>query len=343
MPMDERKKKVLLAIVKDFISTAEPVGSRTIARKYQLGVSPATIRNEMADLEEMGYIEQPHTSAGRVPSDSGYRYYVDCLMEKQTLGEAEKEYIRQRFSKRIREIQDVINVSAELLSEMSNYTSLIMGPYQKSERIKQVALLPLATDKALLVAVSQSNAVSNYLLDIPPSLTEADLERITRVWNSRLKGVAMAEIGKEVLDDIYQELYAYRKVIQAIVDVLLGDGDQSAGGHISLSGALNIFNQPEFKDLDKVRGILELLESPDVIREILANSPETGLSIKIGGENQVEGINECSVVTATYVVDGELMGHIGILGPTRMDYAKTVTLVETMAQQLREVLSKLYE
>lgn len=340
--MDERKKKVLLAIVKDFISTAEPVGSRTIARKYQLGVSPATIRNEMADLEEMGYIEQPHTSAGRIPSDSGYRYYVDCLMEKQTLGEAEKEYIRQRFSKKMREIQEVLNVSAQILSEMSNYTSLIMGPYQKRDRIKQVALLPMAIDKALLVAVSQSNLVSNYLLDIPPSLTEADLERIARVWNSRLKGMAVAEIGQEVLDDIYKELYAYRKVVQAILE-LLGGNEEQGYGHISLSGALNIFNQPEFKDLDKVRGILELLEDPEVIKGILADTPEEGLSIKIGGENRVEGINDCSVVTATYVVDGELMGHIGILGPTRMDYAKTVTLVETMAQQLRRVLAKLYE
>lgn len=340
--MDERKKKVLLAIVKDFISTAEPVGSRTIARKYKIGVSPATIRNEMADLEEMGYIEQPHTSAGRIPSDTGYRYYVDCLMEKESLKEAEQEYIKQRFSKRIRDIQEVINMSAQLLSEMTNYTSLIMGPYQKSDRIKHVALLPLATDKALLVAVSQSNIVSNYLLDIPPSLTEADLERIARVWNNRLKGVAIAEIGQEVLDDIYQELYAYRRVVQAIVEALVGSGEQGSGP-VSLSGALNILNQPEFKDLDKVRGILELLEKPDVIREILASSPERGLNIKIGSENELEGINECSVVSATYVVDGELMGHIGILGPTRMDYAKTVTLVEAVAQHLRQAILKLYE
>lgn len=340
--MDERKKKVLLAIVKDFISTAEPVGSRTIARKYKIGVSPATIRNEMADLEEMGYIEQPHTSAGRIPSDTGYRYYVDCLMEKESLSEGEKEYIRQRFSKRIRDIQEVIHISAQLLSEMTNYTSLIMGPYQKSDRIKQVALLPLATDKALLVAVSQSNIVSNYLLDIPPSLTEADLERIARVWNNRLKCVAIAEIGQEVLDDIYQELYAYRRVVQAIVEALVGSGEQGAGP-VSLSGALNILNQPEFKDLDKVRSILELLEKPDVIREILASSPERGLNIKIGSENELEGINECSVVSATYVVDGELIGHIGILGPTRMDYAKTVTLVEAVSQHLHQAILKLYE
>lgn len=340
--MDERKKKVLLAIVKDFISTAEPVGSRTIARKYKIGVSPATIRNEMADLEEMGYIEQPHTSAGRIPSDSGYRYYVDCLMEKETLGEAEKEYIRQRFSKRMRDMQEVINTSAQLLSEMSNYTSLIMGPYQKTDRIKQVALLPIATDKALLVAVSQSNIVSNYLIDIPPSLSEADLERVAQVWNSRFKGVAVTDIGQEVLNDIYQELYAYRRVVQAIVEVLAGKSGKDAGP-VSLSGTLKILNQPEFKDLDKVRGILELLESPDVIKKILSDTPQGGLAIKIGSENRLEGINECSVVTATYVVDGELMGHIGILGPTRMDYAKVVTLVEEFARQLREAIQKLYE
>lgn len=340
--MDERKKKVLLAIVKDFISTAEPVGSRTIARKYKIGVSPATIRNEMADLEEMGYIEQPHTSAGRIPSDSGYRYYVDCLMEKETLSEAEKEYIRQRFSRRMRDMQEVINAGAQLLSEMSNYTSLIMGPYQKTDRIKQVALLPIATDKALLVAVSQSNIVSNYLIDIPPSLTEADLERIARVWNSRFKGVAVNAIGQEVLNEIYQELYAYRRVVQAIVEALVGRSEKDMGP-ISLSGTLKILNQPEFKDLDKVRGILELLENREVIKQILLDSPEDGLKITIGSENRLEGINECSVVTATYVVDGELRGHIGILGPTRMDYAKVVTLVEEFTKQLREAILRLYE
>lgn len=340
--MDERKKKVLLAIVKDFIATAEPVGSRAIAKRYQLGVSSATIRNEMADLEEMGYIEQPHTSAGRVPSDAGYRYYVDCLMERQTLAEAEKEYIRTRFAEKVGEIQEVINISANLLSEMSNYTSLIMAPYGKSGRLRQVALMPLTTDKALLVAIFNNNNITNYLLDIPPSLTESDLERIARVWNSRLKNTVTAEIGQEVLNEIYEELYAYRKVIKAIAEALAGTNEAEAGP-VSSSGTLNIFNQPEFKDLDKVRDLLELLENPDVITEILADTPPTGLTIKIGGENKLEGINECSIVTATYLVEGEFMGHLGILGPTRMNYAKTVTLVETMAHQLCRTLAKLYD
>lgn len=342
MPINERKKKVLLAIIKDFISTAEPVGSRTIARKYQLGVSPATIRNEMADLEEMGYIEQPHTSAGRIPSDIGYRYYVDCLMNKYTLSEGEKEYIRRRFSEKINEIQEVINIGSELLSEMSNYTCLIMGPYGKPGRLKQVVLLPIATDKALLVAVTQNNTISNYLLDVPPSLTEADLDRIAMVWNNRLQGEGFAEIGKEVLEEIYEELFAYRQFIHAIAEILTSH-DELGTGPISLSGTLNIFNQPEFKDLDRIRGILELLEKPEIIKNILAGTTAKGLTIKIGGENNLEGIQDCSVVTATYVVEDELVGHIGILGPTRMNYAKTVTLVETMAQQLCKVLGRIYE
>lgn len=342
MAMDDRKKKVLLAIVKDFIATAEPVGSRTISKKYDLGVSPATIRNEMADLEAMGYIEQPHTSAGRVPSDIGYRYYVDCLMEKYPLSEVEKNYIRKRFSQKIREIQDVIDIGAELLSEMTNYTSLIMGPYHQEDRLKQVVLLPVASEKILLVAISQSNNVSNYLLDAPPSLTESDLDRITRVWNNRIKGLTISEIGHEVLNEIYEELHAYRKVIQNIVTALF-EGHEQPGGVVSLSGSLNIFNQPEFRDLEKIRDILELLDSPIVIKDILADTQPKGLTIKIGGENKLEGINQCSIVTATYNLDGEMKGHIGILGPTRMNYAKAAALVEIMAQQLTHSLKKLYE
>lgn len=342
MAMDERKKKVLLAIVKDFIATAEPVGSRTISKKYDLGVSSATIRNEMADLEAMGYIEQPHTSAGRVPSDAGYRYYVDCLMEKYPLSEAEKSYIRKRFSQKIREIQDVIDIGAELLSEMTNYTSLIMSPYQQEDRLKQVALLPLTSEKILLVAVSQYNNVSNYLLNVPPSLTESDLDRIARVWNNRIKGLTLSEIGNEVLNEIYEELHVYRKVIQNIASVLFG-GYEQPGGAVSLSGSLNIFNQPEFRDLGKIRDILELLDSPLVIKDILSNTRPSGLTVKIGGENNLEGINQCSIVTATYNFDGEMKGHIGILGPTRMNYAKAIALVETMAEQLSHSLKKLYE
>ncbi len=340
--MDERKKKVLLAIVKDFIDTAEPVGSRTISRKYDLGVSSATIRNEMADLEAMGYIEQPHTSAGRIPSDAGYRYYVDCLMEKYPLGEAEKNYIRKRFSQKIREIQDVIDIGAELLSEMSSYTSLIMGPYYQEDRLKQVVLLPLSSEKILLVAISQSNKINNYVLNVPPSLTESDLDIIARVWNNRIKGLAPSEVGSEMLNEIYEELHIYRKVIKNIALVLFEGHDQQ-GGPVSLSGSLNIFNQPEFRDLGKIRDILELLESPLVIKDLLADTQPQGLTIKIGGENKLEGINQCSIVTATYNLDGEMKGHIGILGPTRMNYAKAATLVEIMAQQLALALKKLLE
>ncbi|HHX50188.1 MAG TPA: heat-inducible transcription repressor HrcA [Clostridia bacterium] len=343
MPMDERKQKVLLAIVKDFIATAEPVGSRTIARKYDLGVSPATIRNEMADLEEMGYLEQPHTSAGRIPSDSGYRYYVDCLMEQYTLSEAERNYIKTCFEEKMREIEEIVNFGSLLLSQLSNYTSLTMGPYGRIKGFQQVRLIPVATDKALLIAISHRNIVHHHLLEIPPSLTDVDLARISSVLNSHLQGLAMAEVREKVIEEIYQEFYAYKRILQTILGLLEYSRKTSRGGQVFLSGTLNIFNQPEFKDLDKVKAILGILENKEVLKELLVDAPKEGLTIKIGGENKLEEINECSVVTATYTINGGMVGHLGILGPTRMEYSKAVALVEAIAQNLSEVFSRLYK
>jgi heat-inducible transcriptional repressor len=343
MPMDERKQKVLLAVVKGFIATAEPVGSRTIARKYNLGVSPATIRNEMADLEEMGYLEQPHTSAGRIPSDSGYRYYVDCLMEKYTLSEAERNYIKTCFEEKMRDIEEVVNLSSLLLSRLSNYTSLTIGPYGRINRFQQVRLIPLAIDKALLVAISHKNIVHHHLLDIPPSLTEVDLARIALVLNSHLHGLAMEEVREKVIEEIFQELYEYKRILQAILELLEYSRQSVGSGQVFLSGTLNIFNQPEFKDLNKVKTILGILENKEVLRELLVDTSDEGLTIRIGGENKLDGINDCSVVTTTYTINGGMVGHLGILGPTRMDYSKTVALVEAIAQHLSQVFSKFYK
>lgn len=340
MPMDERKQKVLEAIIMDYIATAEPVGSRTIARKYGLGVSPATIRNEMADLEELGYIEQPHTSAGRIPSDLGYRYYVDCLMEKETLDRAEEEYIRQRFSKKVEEIETVFKKATEVLSEISSYTALILGPHWTKKTFDFIQLILLEPGTVLMVVVINQRLVQHWILNVPENIGVQDLERVSRVLNDKLKGYTLDEVKRDTLIDIYQELSGYKSLVRYILDAV--EHLSCSGGHnkVYMGGTLNILNQPEFKDVDKLKNLLSVLEQENIVKEIMEASPYQGVSIKIGGENKHDGITDCSVITATYHVEG-ITGTVGIIGPTRMSYSRVVSLVECVAQNLSEVLFKM--
>lgn len=341
MPMDERKKKVLLAIIQDYIATAEPVGSRTIARKYDLGVSPATIRNEMADLEELGYIEQPHTSAGRIPSDLGYRYYVDWLMEKEKLKPYEEEYIHQVFSQKMEQIEGVIKQASEILSQISNYTAIILGPQLGKRTFRRIELLPLVRGKALMITIINSRFIQHHIIDIPESITNLDLERISMVLNGKLHGYALEQVKKATMKEIYEELARYKNILSNILDMIEHLNYEHSTEKVYLGGTLNIFNQPEFKDIDKVKNLLSVLEKDEILIDLLEANDKVGLSIKIGGENKHQGISNCSLITSTYQVNDEIIGSIGILGPTRMPYSKAVSLVECVTVHLSRALEKL--
>lgn len=342
MKMNDRKKKVLQAIIHDYIQTAEPVGSRTISKKYNLKVSPATIRNEMSDLEEMGLIEQPHTSAGRIPSNSGYRYYVDCLMEKQVLSEAEEYEIEEQLTQKIKQIEDVIQVTSRLLSDFTKYTSLVDSPQICTKSIKHVQLIPFQSLQALAVIVTENGAVLHQIVPIQESITVEDLSKISTILNRKLSGQSFETLQKSVLDSIYHEMIRERQLIKVILEFLEETMMQEREQKIYLGGTLNILNQPEFKDVEKVRRLLGILDEEEVLKNILGCDDENvnGLSIKIGNENSIQGIDSCSVITATYAIDGTKLGTIGILGPTRMNYAKVVTVVDVMSKTLSKVLGK---
>lgn len=343
MRMDQRKKKILEAIIKSYIETAEPVGSRTIARKYDLGVSPATIRNEMADLEELGLIEQPHTSAGRVPSDYGYRYYVDCLMEEYQLSPEEIAFVKQRYAEKVEQIEEVLERTGKLLSSITNYVALVSGPQVKANHLKYVRLLSLSSGKALLVTVFRGGLVQHRAIDIPAEFTLGDLERISNVLNHNLQEYTLQQLKEETLVEICQEVIKEKLLVRKIAAILaryLTDSDDR--GHVYLGGTLNILSQPEFRDVEKVRLLLHSLEQEQIIWELLESKEGEGLTIKIGGENKQEGIDQCSVITATYHINGEVAGTIGLLGPTRMMYPKAVSLVKLVTDNLSEVLKKYY-
>ncbi|MDW7674090.1 MAG: heat-inducible transcriptional repressor HrcA [Bacillota bacterium] len=346
MKMNERKKKVLLAIVQDYIQTAEPVGSRTISKKYNLKVSPATIRNEMADLEEMGLIEQPHTSAGRIPSNLGYRYYVDSLMERNPLSQNQESHIQNELNQRLKQMDNVILQTSKLLSELTQYTSLVDSPKISLNSIKHVQLVPFQLQQALVLVVTESGGVVQRFMPIPEEITADDLNRISQVLNKRLQGKSVASIRKDILDDIYSELVRQKKVINAMLEIVEQALTAEAENKVYLGGTLNILNQPEFKDVEKIKQILGILDEEEVLRNLLAptlQSGADGITIKIGTENKLAGISGCSIITATYSVEGQQVGTIGLLGPTRMDYAKAIAVIETMSKSLSKVLGAMYK
>lgn len=343
MYLDERKKKILQIVVQEYIATAEPVGSRTLARKYNLGVSPATIRNEMADLEEMGFLEQPHTSAGRIPSDLGYRYYVDYLMEKHQLTAEEQEFITQSLVTKLEAVEELIARTSEVLSAMTNLTGLALGPQWGGSVILHVELLPLVPQKALFLVVTNIGTIQHRFLDIPEEITARDLAIIGEVLTRHLRGFTLDTLRRVVLQEILEELASYRRVVRLVLEAL---EDSLAGGRaerIYLGGTLNILNQPEFRrDLEKVKGILNVLETEHLLRQLLLAEGSGDLAVRIGGENKTLKMPYCSVVTASYRVGDQVVGAIGLLGPTRMEYARAVAMVEYTSAVLSEILARFY-
>lgn len=337
MPLDDRKNKVLQAIIEDYVATAEPVGSRTIARRYHLGVSPATIRNEMSDLEELGYITQPHTSAGRIPSDRGYRYYVDCLMESRTATEAENDSIRRTFERKVREIDTLVRETARLLSDTTHLTAVVSGPQIQKAHFRELRLVPLGGDKAVLAYITDSGFIENQVLELPVEVTMLELQRVSDVLNEQLRGQPVEALSRAALRALQQELTKYGALLEQALQFLEPTLKSGEKQRIYLGGTTHILNQPEFRDVDRVRGLLELLEDEKSVKELLTARADTDEpAIQIGEEIRLRELQDCSVVSATYRLGGEVLGRIGVIGPKRMEYARVVGIMNAITNQLEE-------
>ena len=338
MEMDSRKEKILEAVVLDYIETAEPVGSRTISKKYNLGVSSATIRNEMADLEEMGLIEQPHTSAGRVPSDAGYRYYVDYLMSKSDIQEEAQQVITKAIQDKQQQVGDVLQNSMKMLADITNCTTVMMLDNTHASALKLLQLLLVEPGKALMVILMEDDKIENRFLEIPESMTKEDLDLVSKMINQNLKGLKVDDWQRNILENIFQNLTRQRKVVDCALEMLSSIlGIQDTDQKIYLNGGLNMLSQPEFKDVNKVKNLLHSLEQQDVLAQLMkADDNETGITVKIGAETGLDEVKDCSVIVANYKVKGETVGKVGLIGPTRMDYATAVSMLNAMAQTLEE-------
>jgi heat-inducible transcriptional repressor len=339
--MNERKRRILRAVTDDYIATAEPVGSRTIAKKYKLGVSPATIRNEMADLEEGGYLHQPHTSAGRVPSDKGYRFYVDSLMDLQEITLQDKQRVESEFHQQQVELENIIQRATHLLALMTNYTSLVVAPGMSHSIIRHIQLLPLSDSVILMVLVTEPGFVQTRLIEIVTILTTEKANQLSSFLNNKLQGLTLKDLDLAVLTDIKDQL-GDGYLFQGFVEFLQNGLQKQTEEKVYFDGAFHIFNQPEFKDVDRAKPLLEALEEREGILTICsALARQSGVAVIIGEENDWTEMKGCSMITSTYSLDGQVIGVVGVLGPTRMEYSRAVSVVEYMAENLSGVLCRM--
>ncbi len=342
MKLSERKLKILQAIITDYIETAEPVGSRTLSRKYDLGVSAATIRNEMAELEEDGYLKQLHTSSGRVPSDKAYRLYVDQLMESRILAKIQREALRESLMQKFHEVQNLLKHSAEYLSEITDYTSIAMAEKNKENRIKHLQLVPVDEERILVVLIMDTGLVKNTLLRIGENLDPRELQKISNLLNHHLQGMEIRQVSQLVIENIQRELYEYRRAIELILMHLQEVVKEVEQIDVFFSGTTNIFNFPEFNDIVKARSFLAMLEEKELIKNLLTLPDQEGLRVSIGRENLYDIARECSLVTTTYKIDNRTIGHLSVIGPTRMDYTKVVSIMLQLNKQLNDLLRDNY-
>lgn len=342
--LTERQKQILHAIVDDYIRSAEPVGSRTISKRGDVKFSPATIRNEMSDLEEMGYISQPHTSAGRVPSHKGYRFYVDHLIKPKKLSIKDIQYIRRMFAEQFEEFEEMIKQTASVLSELTNYMAIVLGSEFFETTLKHIQLIPLSANSAVAILVTNSGHVEHRKINVQEGISIAEMERLVNLFNEKLVGIPVVDLRKKLYTEIALELEThfehYQQALHIVEQSILREKDDK----VYLGGTTKIFSQPEFQDIDKVKGLFELLEQTDRIQELLAlNEEQTGIHVRIGPENKDEAVSNCSIITATYTVGGKTMGTLSILGPTRMNYRKVISILDYLKDDLDTFLNRLYE
>lgn len=341
MSLDDRKSKILQAIIEDYVVTAEPVGSRTIARKFNLGVSPATIRNEMADLEELGYLEQPHTSAGRIPSDRGYRYYVDCLMETRDVSPEENELIRRTFERKIREINTLARETARMLSDTTHLAAVVSSPQMERATFKELRLIPLGVDKAILFYLTDSGFIENQVLDVPVQVTMLELQQVSEILNEQLRGQPVESLSRGALSALHRELSRYGSLLEQALEFLERNMDPGDRHRLYLGGTTNVLGQPEFRNVDKVRSLLTFLEQDDLVTDILTtDTDDDEVAIQIGEEIKVRDLADCSVVSATYRLGEQVIGRMGVIGPKRMDYGRVVGIMNAVIRTFGESLRR---
>jgi len=341
--LSERKRFILKSIIDDYIESAQPVGSRTIARKHELGLGSATIRNEMADLEELGYITQPHTSAGRIPSDKGYRFYVENLMQIHSLAQEEIEMIKRAMDEKIEEINHLIQRVSTIISNVTGYTAVVMSPQLSRAVIKSVQVLAIDEKRLLVVVVAGGGIVHNRLIRHDSVIDETDIAKLNKTFNILIAGKTIDQVSMPALNELPRDINVPKEVIFSIFEAIEDCVRKIETTDFYMDGLTNILNYPEFSDLIKAREVLDFLKEKEIIHQMVYNaSKNRQLGFKIGSENEYDEMKELSIITTVYGGEGKNYGTIGVIGPRRMTYGKVVSSIKYIRELLNRELVRMF-
>lgn len=347
MELSERKQKILQAVIDEYLGTAEPVGSRVISKKNILGLSSATIRNEMADLEGMGFLLQPHTSAGRIPSDDGYRFYVNSLMKRYQVGVEAVERLSAALEDKANQLEHIIKKAGLVTSVLTNYITVFTTPEADCSKIKKFDLISLESGNAMLIIVTQAGVVKDRMIHL--GLDENTTQKLATIINGKLSGLTASEITFEDITAIQEEsakkLNIEPKVLIKIMNFIYEAIESFDETHVYVENTKSLLRYPEYNNLEKAQNMMEFLEDEKKLKQLIKNTEtnQNGVQIKIGKENEFEELNECSLITADYSLGGnKSAGKIGVIGPKRMDYAKVIANLDCISSHIDKILYKLY-
>jgi len=342
MDMNVRKQKILEAIIRDYIETGEPVGSRTISKKYDLGVSSATIRNEMADLEELGLIIQPHTSAGRIPSDKGYRLYVDGMMRRPQITPEVEQVITNLIRDKITRIDSLVEETAKLVAMLTNCTTIAMTPPISQVCIKHIQLVPIDDYSVACVIVTDTNSVKNHVIATPKAIDFNMCMALTNILNEQLKGSSLSQISvDQIRASIEDKMKEYGDIASSVLGAIDSTLKQEDIPEIYIRGTNNILDFNGLYDKDKTRELFKLLEEKPYLSKLLDQSKPNTITVRIGEENALTPMKDYSVVTTSYSIGEHTIGNLGIIGPTRMNYDQVVSVLEYVSYHISNMLKDL--
>lgn len=341
MELDERKQKILQAIIRNYMETGEPVGSRTISKYSDLNLSSATIRNEMSDLEEMGYIVQPHTSAGRIPSDKGYRLYVDHILEEKN---HEVQELKDLMIERTDKMEQVLKQVVKVLAANTNYATMVSAPTYHRNKLKFIQLSKVNATQILTVIMIEGNIVRNKVIDVTEELDQETVLKLNILLNSVLNGLSIEEINLAMIQNLKEQAGIHSELVGSVIDAVAEVIHSEDEVEIYTSGATNIFRYPELSDNGKASELISTFEEKqqlsDLVNQTLENSDSKGIQVYIGQETPIQSMKDCSVVTATYELGEGMQGTIGIIGPKRMDYENVLKTLKTLTEQLDEIYNR---
>lgn len=344
--VEQRREKILYAIVESYVDTVTPIGSRTLSQRFRQSMSPATIRNVMADLEEMGLIMHPHISAGRVPTDKGYRFYVESLLEPRHLTKEEESLISKVVSKKCEDFEDLMQNASRAISMITSEVGIVLTPRLKRTVFKRIEFIPIdsssSSSRVLAVLVTGSGIVRNSLLESEEGLTKTELFRISEFLNQELEGLFLGDIKNHLTRRLLQEKDSFYTFLKKAISILSRPGFLRMEDKMYFDGTASLISHPEFEDVNRTRSFLKLFEEKQDILDLFNEDIETdGIKVHIGKENTCKYIQDCSVVTCNYKVRSRTIGVLGAIGPTRMEYGKVMSAVTYLSQTLGRALEDL--